>query len=102
MVFISVYLVLVMILFEYGMILEILYLVNDMVVFDMVGYVFVWFELNIVILVYKGLVDVGVVSSVDWGDDKCVLLVFWCDFWVIYCIELYLCGVEMVCVGLDL
>lgn len=41
----------------------------DVLGWDSVGYVFVCSELNIVMFVYKGMVEVGVVSSVDWNDE---------------------------------
>ena len=66
----SAYLVPAAVLLDRGLQLEILLSPLDRPAPDSVGYVFARSELNIATWVDKGLVDAGVISSLDWDDAR--------------------------------
>ncbi len=80
----SAYLVPAMELLEHGVRPEILLTPGDTPARHSVGYVFARSELNISTYVHKGLVDSGVVSSLDWGNEGSVPAAFKRDFRVIH------------------
>lgn len=80
----SAYLVPAMTLLDHGMRPEILLSPSDTPASDSVGYVFARSELNISTYVHKRLVDVGVVSSLDWEDSRSVPPAFRTDLRVIH------------------
>lgn len=80
----SAYLVPAMELLEHGVRPEILLTPGDAPAHDSVGYVFARSELNISTYVHKGVVDSGVVSSLDWGNERSVPAAFKRDFRVIH------------------
>ena len=94
----SSYLVPVMELLAHGVRPEILLTPQDTPTADTVGYVFARSELNISTFVHKRVVDAGVVSSVDWLDER---RVFRRDMRVLYESEDVPRAVEMVRPGLD-
>lgn len=97
----SAYLVPVMELLEHGLRPEILLTPQDQPSAESVGYVFARSELNISTYVHKGVVDAGVVSSIDWEQERSVPVAFRRDFRVIHRTGLYPRGVEMVRADLD-
>lgn len=68
---------------------------------DAVGYVFARSERNIATWVHKGLVDVGVVSNLDWDDPLRVPPAFHDDFRIIHHTPEYPRALEMVRGDLD-
>lgn len=76
----SAYFVPAMELLEHGLSMEILGSPFDAPVENSVGYVFARTERNIATWVHKGLVDVGVVSNLDWANPQHVPEFFKSDF----------------------
>ena len=68
---------------------------------DTVGYVFTRSELNISTFVHKRVVDAGVVSNIDWQDERRVPAVFRRDMRVLHETDNVPRAVEMVRPGLD-
>ncbi len=68
---------------------------------DSVGYVFARSESNIAAWVHKGLVDVGVVSNLDWEDPERMPAAFHDDFRIIHRTPDYPRALEMVRGDLD-
>ncbi len=68
---------------------------------DSVGYVFARSEANIAAWVHKGLVDVGVVSNLDWEDPSRMPAAFHDDFRIIHRTPDYPRALEMVRGDLD-
>ena len=97
----SSYLVPVMELLAHGVRPEILLTPQDTPTADTVGYVFARSELNISTFVHKRVVDAGVVSSIDWLDERRVPAVFRRDMRVLYETEDVPRAVEMVRPGMD-
>lgn len=97
----SAYLVPAMTLLEHGMVPQILQSPDDVPTADAVGYVFARTELNIATFVQKGMVDGGVVSSVDWDDERRVPPAFKHDLRVIFRTAPYPRAVEVVRADLD-
>ncbi|WP_305805432.1 phosphate/phosphite/phosphonate ABC transporter substrate-binding protein [Stenotrophomonas sp. YIM B06876] len=92
----SAYLVPAMELLDHGVHPQILLTPQDAPAPDSVGYVFARSELNISTYVHKGVVDGGVVSSIDWGRETSVPAAFKRDLRVIHRSEPYPRAVEMV------
>ncbi|MFC4728159.1 phosphate/phosphite/phosphonate ABC transporter substrate-binding protein [Coralloluteibacterium thermophilus] len=83
-----------------GMVLEILLSPMDRVAADEVGYVFARTETNIATWVHKGMVDVGVMSDLDWADPRRVPETYREDLLVFAQSEPYPRGIELVRGGL--
>ena len=88
-------------LLKRGMRLEILLGPTDGVSADEVGYLFARSELNISTWVHKRLVDVGVVSNLDWDNPRHMPATFARDFVVIGKTEPYPRALELVRGDLD-
>lgn len=88
-------------LLERGMTLEILLSPDDEPSPSAVGYLFARSELNIATWVHKGLVDAGVMSSIDWEHPSRVPSAFRRDFVVIGQTDEYPRAVEVVRGSLD-
>ena len=88
-------------LLERGLRLEILLSPSDRVDASEVGYLFARSELNIATWVHKGLVDVGVMSDLDWRNPRRVPPAFRDDLVVFGRSDEYPRAVEMVRQGLD-
>ncbi len=84
-----------------GFSLEILLSPTERVESDTVGYVFAQSELNISTWVHKRLVDVGVMSHLDWVNPKRMPAAFRRDFMVIGRTREYPRAVELVRGGLE-
>ena len=84
----SAYLVPVMELLDHGVKPEILLTPGDAPAADTVGYVFARSELNISTYVHKRVVDAGVISSIDWNDDRSMPPAFRRDMRVLYRLSL--------------
>jgi phosphonate transport system substrate-binding protein len=84
-----------------GLPLEILLSPMDRPAAGSVGYVFARSELNIATWVHKRLVDVGVMSNLDWQNPQRVPQAFRADFVVIGETADYPRALEMVRAGLD-
>ncbi|GAB3060209.1 phosphate/phosphite/phosphonate ABC transporter substrate-binding protein [Stenotrophomonas tumulicola] len=97
----SAYLVPAITLLEQGLAPQILQSADDMPPAGAVGYIFARSELNIATYVHKGVVDAGVVSSVDWDDERRVPLSFKRDLRVILRTEPFPRAVELVRSDLD-
>lgn len=97
----SAYLVPAMTLLDNGLVPQILQSPDDAPTADGVGYVFARTELNIATFVHKGVVDAGVVSSVDWDDERRVPPTFKHDLRVILRSAPYPRAVELVRADLD-
>lgn len=97
----SAYLVPAGMLLELGMPLEILLSPEDRPSPGSVGYLFARSELNVATWVHKGLVDAGVVSSLDWDNPARVPPVFRRDFVVLGRTPDYPRAVEVVRGDLD-
>lgn len=83
-------------LLDAGQRLEILLSPMDRPGADSVGYVFARTELNIAVWVHKRLVDAGVVSSLDWDDERRIPPAFRSDFRIIHETPDYPRALEMV------
>ena len=81
--------------------LEILLSPDDQPTSNAVGYLFARSELNIATWVHKGLVDVGVMSNLDWDNPRRVPSAFRRDFMVIARTPEYPRAVEVVRGDLD-
>ncbi len=88
-------------LLDQGLRLEILLSPMDRPASGTVGYLFARSELNISTWVHKRLVDVGVMSNLDWQNPQRVPLAFRKDFIVIRETQEYPRAVEMVRSNLD-
>ena len=88
-------------LLEHGLRLEILLSPSDPVDASEVGYLFARSERNIATWVHKGLVDVGVMSDLDWQNPRRLPVAFRDDMVVFQQSEEYPRAVEMVRKGLD-
>ena len=88
-------------LLDQGLRLEILLSPMDRPASGTVGYLFARSELNISTWVHKRLVDVGVMSNLDWQNPQRVPLAFRRDFVVIRETQEYPRAVEMVRSNLD-
>jgi phosphonate transport system substrate-binding protein len=88
-------------LLDRGLPLEILLSPMDRPAAGSVGYVFARSELNIATWVHKRLVDVGVMSNLDWQNPQRVPQAFRADFVVIGETADYPRALEMVRAGLD-
>ncbi|MCD9087312.1 phosphate/phosphite/phosphonate ABC transporter substrate-binding protein [Stenotrophomonas sp. SY1] len=97
----SAYLVPVMELLEHGVQPEILLTPSDAPAADAVGYVFARSELNISTYVHKRVVDAGVISSIDWNDDRSMPPAFRRDMRVLYRSEPIPRAIEMVRADLE-
>ncbi|WP_449466481.1 phosphate/phosphite/phosphonate ABC transporter substrate-binding protein [Stenotrophomonas humi] len=97
----SAYLVPAMELLEHGVKPEILLTPSDVPAADTVGYVFARTELNISTYVHKRLVDAGVISNLDWRDDRSMPPAFRSDMRVIFRSEPMPRALEMVRSDLD-
>ncbi|HEY5973041.1 MAG TPA: phosphate/phosphite/phosphonate ABC transporter substrate-binding protein [Pseudoxanthomonas sp.] len=97
----SAYLVPAAILLDRGLQLEMLLSPVDRPTPDSVGYVFARSELNIATWVHKRLVDVGVISSLDWDDARRMPPAFRQDMKVIHQTPDYPRALEMVRGNLD-
>ena len=97
----SSYVVPVMELLARGIRPEILLTPQDTPTADTVGYVFTRSELNISTFVHKRVVDAGVVSNIDWQDERRVPAVFRRDMRVLHETDNVPRAVEMVRPGLD-
>lgn len=97
----SAYLVPAMELLEHGVKPEILLTPSDVPAADTVGYVFARTELNISTYVHKRVVDAGVISSLDWMDDRSMPPAFRNDMRVIFRSEPMPRALEMVRGDLD-
>jgi len=83
-------------LLDAGLPMEILLSPMDRPAADSVGYLFARSELNIATWVHKRLVDVGVVSNLDWDDARRIPPAFRNDFRIIHQTPAYPRAVEMV------
>jgi len=92
----SAYLIPAIELLDRGMTLEILTSPTDHPSASSVGYVFARSELNIATWVHKRLVDVGVLSNLDWADSQRVPDEFRSDFVILRQSPDFPRGVEMV------
>ncbi|WP_083490688.1 phosphate/phosphite/phosphonate ABC transporter substrate-binding protein [Stenotrophomonas humi] len=97
----SAYLVPAMELLEHGVKPEILLTPSDVPAADTVGYVFARTELNISTYVHKRVVDAGVISNLDWMDDRSMPPAFRNDMRVIFRSEPMPRALEMVRGDLD-
>ncbi len=97
----SAYLVPAMELLQHGVQPQILLTPQDMPGADAVGYVFARSELNISTYVHKRVVDAGVISSLDWTDDKAMPPAFRRDMRVIFRSQPIPRAVEVVRADLD-
>lgn len=97
----SAYLVPAMELLEHGVKPEILLTPSDVPADDTVGYVFARTELNISTYVHKRVVDAGVISNLDWMDDRSMPPAFRNDMRVIFRSEPMPRALEMVRGDLD-
>ncbi|WP_269791202.1 phosphate/phosphite/phosphonate ABC transporter substrate-binding protein [Stenotrophomonas sp. Iso1] len=97
----SAYLVPAMELLEHGVKPEILLTPSDVPAADTVGYVFARTELNISTYVHKRVVDAGVISNLDWMDDRSMPSAFRNDMRVIFRSEPMPRALEMVRGDLD-
>jgi len=97
----SAYLVPAMELLAHGVKPEILLTPSDAPAADTVGYVFARTELNISTYVHKRVVDAGVISSLDWMDDRSMPPAFRSDMRVIFRSEPMPRALEMVRGDLD-
>ena len=97
----SAYLVPAMELLEHGVKPEILLTPSDVPAADTVGYVFARTELNISTYVHKRVVDAGVISNLDWMDDRSMPPAFRSDMRVIFRSEPMPRALEMVRYDLD-
>ncbi len=97
----SAYLVPAMELLAHGVKPEILLTPNDVPAADTVGYVFARTELNISTYVHKRVVDAGVISSLDWMNDRSMPPAFRGDMRVIFRSEPMPRALEMVRSDLD-
>lgn len=88
-------------LLERGLRLEILLSPNDDIDDSEVGYLFARSELNIATWVHKGLVDVGVMSDLDWDNPRRIPAVFREDMVAFDRTEAFPRAVEMIRAGLD-
>ncbi|MDQ3270138.1 MAG: phosphate/phosphite/phosphonate ABC transporter substrate-binding protein [Pseudomonadota bacterium] len=88
-------------LLEHGLRLEILLSPNDDIDDSEVGYLFARSELNIATWVHKGLVDVGVMSDLDWDNPRRIPAAFREDMVVFERTQEFPRAVEMVRAGLD-
>ena len=88
-------------LLEHGLRLEMLLSPSDPVSPSEVGYLFARSELNIATWVHKGLVDVGVMSDLDWRNPRHLPAAFRADMVVFGRSQEYPRAVEMVRKGLD-
>lgn len=88
-------------LLQRGLRLEILLSPSDDIDISEVGYLFARSELNIATWVHKGLVDVGVMSDLDWDNPRRIPPAFRDDMVVFEQTEEYPRAVEMVRAGLD-
>lgn len=88
-------------LLQRGMRLEILLSPSDDIDVSEVGYLFARSELNIATWVHKGLVDVGVMSDLDWDNPRRIPAAFRDDMVVFEQTDEYPRAVEMVRGGLD-
>ena len=88
-------------LLEHGLRLEMLLSPSDPVSPSEVGYLFARSELNIATWVHKGLVDVGVMSDLDWRNPRQLPVAFRADMVVFGRSQEYPRAVEMVRQGLD-
>lgn len=79
---------------------EILLAPSDVPSDDRVGYVFARSELNIASWVHKGMVDAGVLSSLDWQDPRRVPPAFRSDFRIIHESHPYPRALELVRAGM--
>lgn len=96
----SAYFVPAAMLLDRGLRLEILLSPSDSVDAQEVGYLFARSELNIATWVHKGLVDVGVMSDLDWLNPRRLPPAFREDLVLVARSELYPRAVEMVREGL--
>ncbi len=97
----SAYFAPVMELLDAGKSMQILLSPMDKPGTDSVGYVFARSEANIATWVHKGLVDVGVVSNLDWEDPERIPAAFHDDFRIIHRTPDYPRALEMVRGDLD-
>lgn len=97
----SAYLVPAMTLLDAGLPLEILLSPIDTPPPDVLGYVFARSELNVASWVHKGLVDAGVVSSLDWQDPRRTPPAFRDELRIIHETGSYPRALEMVRRGLE-
>lgn len=88
-------------LLDQGLQLEILLSPMDRAEPDVVGYIFARTELNIATWVHKRLVDVGVMSNLDWQNPQRVPAAFRNDLQIIYESPPYPRALEMVRGGMD-
>jgi len=88
-------------LLDQGLQLEILLSPMDMAEPNVVGYIFARTELNIATWVHKRLVDVGVMSNLDWQNPQRVPAAFRNDLQIIYETPPYPRALEMVRGGMD-
>ncbi|WP_213433988.1 MULTISPECIES: phosphate/phosphite/phosphonate ABC transporter substrate-binding protein [Lysobacteraceae] len=84
-----------------GLPLEILLSPMDRPAPDGVGYLFARTELNIATWVHKRLVDVGVMSNLDWQNPQRVPLAFRADLVIVHETPSYPRALEMVRGGMD-
>ena len=84
-----------------GLRLEILLSPSDDIDASEVGYLFARSERNIATWVHKGLVDVGVMSDLDWDDPRRLPIAFRDDLVVLERSDDYPRAVEMVRKGMD-
>ena len=97
----SAYLVPAITLLKAGLPLEILLSPGDTPSANALGYVFARSELNVASWVHKGLVDAGVVSSLDWQDPRRMPPAFREQLAVIHVTDEYPRALELVREGLD-
>ena len=88
-------------LLDRGLSLQILLSPMDRPTPDGVGYLFARTELNISTWVHKRLVDVGVMSNIDWQNPQRVPVAFRSDFTVVHETPSYPRALEMVRPGMD-
>lgn len=92
----SAYVIPLLELLDAGLRPEILMTPGDVALSDSVGYVLARTELNISTYVHKGMMDAGVVSSVDWANASSMPLAFRRDFRILHETAPYPRAVEMV------